>query len=149
MKHFLRTCLIATSLVLGLTGCSRDFQSFWDGVSAVSTATVSATTVVVAAQSFDGLELVAAAYLDLPSCRAVSGPACRVPSATPIIKGAAKSGRIARNELKAQLRIACAAEYAAGKECTAGIPIASYNTLVAATKTIENATAAYRAVTGK
>src|SRR6185436_19053369 len=104
-------------------------------------------TVVAAAQAFDGSQLVAAAYLRLPPCPASRSIGCRVPADTPIIKGAFLSGRIARSELLVQLRAACAAEYAAGAECTAGIPIASYNTLVAATRTIDDVTAAYRSAT--
>lgn len=145
MKHF-RFALIA-SLALVLAGCvGKNVTSL---ISTVSGATVPGYTVVAAAQAFDGSELIAAAYLRLPRCTAMSGPVCRVPSATPVIKGAFLSGRIARNALKAQVRQACAAEFAASQPCNAGIPVASYDTLVAATKTIDDATAAYRAATGK
>lgn len=147
MKHLARIALIA-SLAL-LAGCSGDTKRFWDVAETVASASVPGYTVVAAAQAFDGSQLVAAAYLGLPRCTATSGPACRAPSATPVIKGAFRSGRIARNELKAQLRAACAADFRAGRECSAGIPVASYNTLVAATRTIDDATAAYRAATGK
>lgn len=148
MKHFARFAAVVAAVAV-LAGCSGDAKRFWDGVGYVSRATVPGYTVVAAAQAFNGLELVGAAYLDLPRCTARSGPACRVPSATPIIKGAAHSGRIALDDLKVQLRAACAADFEASRECNAGIPVASYNTLVAATKTIDNATAAYRAATGK
>lgn len=149
MKHFGRL-FAAAALVTTLAGCSAaDVGRLWQGAGAVSSATVPGYTVVAAAQSFDGSELVAAAYLGLPRCTATSGPFCRVPGATPIIKGAFRSGRIAREELKVQLRAACSADFAAAKECSAGIPVASYNTLIAATKTIDDATAAYRAATGK
>lgn len=141
MKQF--ALIIAAALAL--PGCSN-VTKFWESASG---ATVPGSTVVAAAQAYDGIELVGAAYLGLPRCSPTGGPICRVSSATPIIKGAFGSGRIARNELKVQLRAACGAEYAAQKECAAGIPVASYNTLVAATKTIEDATAAYRAATGK
>ncbi len=148
MKHFARFAA-AAALASVLVGCSGDAKRFWDGVGAVSSATVPGYTVVAAARAFDGSELLAAAYLGLPRCAATSGPFCRIPSATPVIKGAFQSGRLARDELKVQLRAACAVDFAAGRECSAGIPIASYNTLVAATKTIDEATAAYRAATGK
>ncbi len=148
MKHFSRIAIIVASLAL-LPDCSGNAARFWQGVGTVSSATVPGYTVVAAAQAFDGSELLAAAYLDLQRCSATSGPVCRVPSATPVIKGAFRSGRLARNKLKALVRQACAAEFAAGQPCNAGIPVASYNTLVAATKTIDDATAAYRAATGK
>lgn len=139
--------IAAASLAFILAGCAG--TRVGDLIGTVSGATVPGYTVVAAVQSFDGLQLVGAAYLDLPRCTATSGVACRIPSATPVIKGAAQSGRIARNELKAQVRTACAADFAANRECSAGIPVASYSTLTAATKTIEDATAAYRAATGK
>lgn len=152
MKTIIRLAVTA-GLALMAAGCSADFTRFFAGVGTVAGtvagATVPGYTVIAAAQTFDGSQLVAAAYLRLPICRPTSGPACRVRSATSIIKGAFAAGRIARNELKVQLRAACAAEFAARTECTAGIPVASYNTLVAATRTIDDATAAWRAATGK
>lgn len=148
MKQHLKI-VFAAVLALAVAGCSGDIKRFWDSATAISKTTVPGSVVLASAQAFDGAELFGAAYLDLPLCTARSGPACRIRSATPIIKGAFQSGRIARDELKAQLRIACAVEYAADKECTAGIPIANYNTLIAATKTIEDATAAWRMATGK
>jgi hypothetical protein len=146
VKRFARLA-VAFALAVVLTGCAgtRVGELF----NTVSGATVPGYTVVAAAQAFDASEIAAAAYLGLPRCTATSGPACRIPSATPIIKGAFQSGRIARNELKVQLRAACTAEFNAGQPCSAGIPVASYNTLVAATKTIDDATAAWRAATGK
>lgn len=151
VKSFARLALIASFAFL--PDCSGDAKRLWDTVGAVSgavsTATVPGYTVVAAVQTFDGLELAGAAYLGLPRCTAMSGPACRVPSATPVIKGASRSGRVARSELKAQLRSVCAADFAAGRECSAGIPVASYDTLIAANKTIDDATAAWRIATGK
>lgn len=148
VKHLFRPALLAAALST-LPGCSADVGRFFAGVSAVTTATVPGYTVIAAAQAFDGSQLAAAAYLQLPRCSTWSGPACRAPSATPIIKGAFRSGRIARDEIKVQLRAACAPDFAVGRECSAGIPVASYNTLVAATKTIDDATSAYRAATGR
>lgn len=152
MKHFASFAL-AASLAFAVSGCSGDAKRFWDDLGVVSGtvagATVPGYTVVAAVQSFDGLELVGASYLGLRRCSATSGPLCRVPGATPILKGASQSGRVARATLESQLRAVCAADFAAGRQCTAGIPVASYNTLIAANKTIDDATAAYRAATGK
>ncbi len=146
-KHFASLALIAS--LAFLPDCSGDAKRFWDGVSAVSSATVPGYAVVAAAKAFDGLELAGAEYLNLRRCTATSGPVCHVPSATPIIKGASQSGRIARRDLKAQLAQVCAADFAANRECAAGVPVASYNALIAANQSIEDATAAWRAATGK
>lgn len=144
----LSTIAAIAAVSLAVTGCAQ-IASFWAGVGVVAGATVPGYTVVAAAQSFDASELVAAAYLRLPTCTVSSGPACHRPADTPLIKGAFLSGRIARDELKVQLRAACSTQYAANQECTAGIPVASYNTLVAATQTIDSATAVYRAAIGR
>lgn len=151
MKHLSRLAglAVAAATLLVIPDCSGDAKRFWDGVGTVANATVPGYTVVAAVQSFDGLELAGAEYLGLRRCTATSGPVCRVPSATPIIKGASQSGRIARTALKGQLMAVCAADFAAGRECSAGIPVGSYNALIAATKTIEDATAAWRVATGK
>lgn len=147
MFHVKRLAAVAL-LAMALGGCAG-LQTIVGDVRAVSGATVPGYAVVAASKTFDGTEVAAAAYLDLPNCARTSSPLCRVSGATPIIKGAFKSGRIARDALKVQLRAACAVDYAAGRECSAGIPVASYNTLVAATKTIEAQIAAYRTATGK
>lgn len=151
MKHFARLAIIAS--LAFLPDCSGDAKRFWDtvgtGVSAVSGATVPGYMVVIAVKTFDGLELAGAEYLGLRRCTATSGPVCRVPSATPIIKGARNAGRIARRDLKTELAAACAGDFAAARECSAGIPVASYNTLISANKTIEDSTAAWRAATGR
>lgn len=147
VKH-LSKLLACAALSLTISGCA-EISRFWAGVSVVAGASVPGYQVVAAAQSFDASELVAAAYLRLPTCTVSSGPACHRPADTPLIKGAFLSGRIARDELKVQLRAACSTQYAANQECTAGIPVASYNTLVAATQTIDSATAVYRAAIGR
>lgn len=136
------------SLALALGGCElvNDLGAITGEVSGAS---VSATTVTVAAKSFDSLQLLAASYLGLKICTATNRPICREKAATPIINGAIQSGRIARNALKKQLRTACAAQFAQRVPCTAGIPVASYNTLVAATGAISDATSAYRAATNQ
>lgn len=148
MNHVLRLA-IAAVVASTLAACTRDTQLFLEGAHAVSTAEVSGTAIVVATRAFGGAELLAASYLNLRRCTQGTRPLCREASATPVIKGAVYSGRIARDELKAQLRAVCAAEYAVGAECTKGIPVASYNTLVRATKTLEDAMAAYRAATNQ
>lgn len=144
----MKRIILPIVLALALAGCAQ-MKNLWDGIGAISGTTVSGQTVLIAAKTFDGVEIFATNYLSLRRCASDTRPICRESSATPIIKGAIQSGRIARNNLKTQLRAACAVEFAATQNCTAGIPIVNYNTLVAATNTIKDATAAYRAATNQ
>lgn len=133
-----RAMLTAAVLVLPLGACAQ-IQTAWEVATAASQVEVSGQTVVVAIQAFDGAQVLATNYLRLPRCTSANRPICREPSARPIIKGAIYSGREARNNLKALLRSN------AGKS----IPVGNYNTLIAATNTIRDATAAYRAATNQ
>lgn len=139
MKHVTRFALIA-SLALLTAGCAG-----MDALHRATSATVSAKTIIVGIQAFDGAELLAANYLRLPSCRTASGPVCREAAATPMIKAVVLSGRRARNTLKAQIRATCAEDLNAGRECSKDIPVVTYNSLVDATESIQSVTAAYRA----
>jgi hypothetical protein len=140
--------LVASALMSVLASCQNGSGTLFDAVSTVSTASIPAQPAVAAIQAFDGVQVLAASYVSLRRCTATNRPICREAGATQIIRGAANSGRIARNEVKRQLRLACAQEFAQGAPCFKGIPVASYNTLIAASKTINDATAAYRAATG-
>lgn len=151
MNRFAST-LAAASCALALASCGpgATLSNLLPApLASALSASIPAKDVIVGSKTFDGLEVAAAGYLDLPVCRDSNRPFCHERSATPTIKGAVRSGRIARNMLKAQVRQACAQEFAAGVECTKGIPVASYNTLIAASKTIDDATAAWRAATNR
>lgn len=94
MKKFLAIAALALSL-----GACAELKNAWD---VVTTATVSPTLVVVAANSFDAVEATATQYLKLPKC--VKGTAsapgiCRSRSGTAMLIPAIKSGREARDEL--------------------------------------------------
>lgn len=141
MKHLQRLALVA-GLALFASGCQT-----WDIFQRVTAATVSSKTVVLGIQAFDGTQIIAASYLRLPICRPTDGPICREREATPVIKQAVAGGRRARNSLKAEIRRVCAADFDAGRECTQGIKAVTYNSLVDASETIKNVTAAYRAAT--
>lgn len=135
-----RLAILLTAVAVA--GCSG---TLINGISTVAGASVSAKAVFAIAQSFGAAEIAAANYLRLPRCAPATRPICREPGATPVIKGAARSGRIARDAMKRELRAACAVEFDAGVECEKSIPVANYNTLATAITTISDATAAYRA----
>jgi len=56
--------------------------------------------VLVAGNTFDGLESIATNYLKLPKCTGSNGPICRNAKATAAIIPAVRSGRVARNNLE-------------------------------------------------
>lgn len=92
MKKFIAIGL----LVLSLGACTQ-LTNAWD---ALTSAQVTPTTVLVAANTFDALEATATHYLRLPRCSSISGPICRDPAATKLIIPAIRSGRVARNNLE-------------------------------------------------
>lgn len=103
----MRKLFTALVLAVALGGCAtlqnlqRDVQIVWD---VATSAKVSPTAVLIAANSFDALEASATNYLRLPRCSAVSGPVCRSPSASRAIIPAVRAGIRARNDLKAFYR---------------------------------------------
>lgn len=93
MKRILLVALIAVSL----GGCAR-LQASWN---ALTTSQVDATTVIVAANTFNALEATATNYLSLPRCTSTGKPVvCRSPAATAKIIPAVRAGRVARNNLE-------------------------------------------------
>lgn len=64
---------------------------------AATTASVDPEAIIIAANTFDGLQATAKNYLRLRRCSATSGPVCRQPSVTPAIVKAIRAGRDARN----------------------------------------------------
>lgn len=94
----MRKILIVLSL-LALTSCSN-VRNAWE---AATTSTVSPTVVIVAANSFDALEVTATNYLKLPKCTSATN-VCRSPEATAKIIPAIRAGRVARNNLEQFMR---------------------------------------------
>ena len=92
----MRMLSIAAAVALSLAGCA-EVQNAWQ---AVTSASVSPTTVVVAANTFDALEATATNYLRLPKCTGSNGPVCRDPGATKQIIPAVRAGRVARANLE-------------------------------------------------
>lgn len=96
----MRRIIFALVLAAALSGCAN-VQRAWD---TLTTSQVSPTLVIVAANTFDGLEATATNYLRLPRCTGTNGPICRDPRATSQIIPAVRAGRAVRNELEAFLR---------------------------------------------
>lgn len=96
----MRRLALALVLAVGLSGCAN-VQRAWD---TLTTSQVSPTVVIVAANTFDGLEATATNYLRLPRCTGSNGPVCRDRYATSQIIPAVRAGRAARNALEAFLR---------------------------------------------
>jgi len=89
--------IIALSLSLG--ACAT-FERIKSAAEAVGEFTVSPTSVVIASNTFDALEVTATNYLKLKACRKATTVICRDPTATALIIPAVRSGRVARNNLQ-------------------------------------------------
>jgi hypothetical protein len=93
MRKFMLAAMMGLAIPLG--GCST-----WNTVySAVTGATVDTTTVYVAANSFDAVEITATTYLKQPRCTGTNGPLCRDTEATKAIVPAVRSAYQARKAL--------------------------------------------------
>lgn len=101
MRKLLLPMLLVAGLMVG--GCAR-LQAVFDILTAAEAAEVPATAVIVAANTFDALEVTATNYLRLKRCTEKTRPVCREPAATAVIVPAVRSGRIARDNLKKFLR---------------------------------------------
>lgn len=92
----MRKLMLAAAMALAISGCTQ-LQNVWD---TVTSASVTPTTVIIAANTFDALEATATNYLRLPKCTGSNGPVCRDPAATKQIIPAVRAGRVARNNLE-------------------------------------------------
>ena len=90
----MRKFILVAVLLLG--GCTQ-LQNAWQ---TVTSASVTPTTVIVAANTFDALEATATNYLRLPKCTGSNGPVCRDRAATAQIIPAVRAGRVARANLE-------------------------------------------------
>jgi hypothetical protein len=92
-------------LAIPVAGCANGFgQKVSNVFTAATTATVDPQAIIIAANTFDGLQATAKNYLRLPRCSAASGPVCRNPAVTPSIITAVHSGRDARKKALAFLK---------------------------------------------
>jgi hypothetical protein len=87
----------AMTCVVILGGCAQ-LQNDWN---IVTGATISPTSIYVAANAFDALEQTATNYLKLPACGTNAPTLCRNQAAVSAIVPLIRSGRIARNQLEA------------------------------------------------
>lgn len=92
MKKF----IIIIALGLSLSACASINKTY----DILTGATVSPQAVIVAANTFDAIEITATRYLRLPKCISGGTPVCRDPVITAKIVPAIRSGRIARNSLE-------------------------------------------------
>lgn len=133
-KSMTRAGLILT-MALSLTACAETVAKFESAYTTFTSASVSPKAVVVAASAYDVAEITATNYTRLRRCTGTNGPVCRDPALRTKIDGAIYAGRVARNNLKAFLR---------AHPGQLG-PQGDYDALVAATSTLNQATAVYRA----
>lgn len=125
----MRRILLAGVAALSLAGCTT--------IGTITGSSVSPQSASVAVNSFDALETVATAYLQLPACGSSAAVICRNAAAAAKIVPAVRSARTARDQIVAALN-------ASGG---AAIPIVSYNTLAAAVTTLQSVYAQYNVQT--
>lgn len=92
----MRKLIMAGVLALALGGCAN-LQQTWD---TLTSAQVTPQVVLIAGNTFDGLEATATNYLKLARCTGSNGPVCRDPATSAKIISAVRSGRVARNNLE-------------------------------------------------
>lgn len=131
MKRFI--AVIGLSLVLA--SCAQT-RAIFDTFETATSATVSSEAVILAASSFDAVEITATNYLRLRRCTGTNGPLCRDPGVTKIVIPAVQEGRKARNSLKAFAR----------SHPNALGPQGTYDALVLSTQTIKSALSTYQIV---
>lgn len=120
--------LLALPLALVLGSCAA-----YNGFTTLLGTTVSPQVALVASNSFDALETAATAYLQLPACGTNAPVTCKSSAAVANIIPAVKVGRVARNQIEADLSAANGGP----------IPVADYNTLNAAIATLQAVDANY------
>lgn len=128
MQNVIRSFALACVLSLGVAGCAGQLQQAGNFVQAVSSASVPEDVVLSARAAFNVAQAGATAVLRLKLCNGSNGPVCRQASWTPRIREAVLNGRAARNRLTALMRA----------NPGGNVPIADYNTMVAATAIIND-----------
>lgn len=93
---------LAVSLALFLGGC-ESLSTVRNAWNVATSASVSATAVIVASDAFNAIEATATVYLNQKKCAGPAKPTCRDPAVTRKIKPAILEGRKARDALIAFL----------------------------------------------
>jgi hypothetical protein len=126
----MRKLLLSIPLLLALGGCAS-LQTAW---SVITTAAVTPQQIIVASNTFDGLEATATQYLIY--CKSNVGTAQCALSIRQKVVANVRAGRVARNQLEPYVTSG-----------TAG-PSAIYNTLVAAITSLQSSSATVQSITG-
>jgi hypothetical protein len=118
--------LIGLALLIPLGGCTDPFSTI-EAAFGVATGNVPASSVYVAANSFDVAQSSAKVYISLPLCTTGGPVACRTQAATLAVDKAVRSGRSLRNQLEAYVNA----------NPGATVPVSNYNALLATITTIQ------------
>ncbi len=113
-------------LLMALGGCNT--------LSMIAGASVNPNYAYALVETFNGFETSADGYLRLAPCVSGGSAVCRNPAAVKAIVAAVRTGRTARNAVVAALH----------STNGAAIPVASYDTLSAAVRTLQSAYANYQ-----
>jgi hypothetical protein len=116
----MKKLLLAISLALGLGGCAA-LQADW---AIVTSASVSPTQIIIAANAFDAGEATATQYLLYCKATVPAPSYCALATRQAVVK-AVRTGRVVRAQLEPYITSG-----------TAG-PVALYNTLVAAVQSLQ------------
>lgn len=111
------------TVAAALAGCAQ-LQTAWN---AITGATVTPESVVIASNAFDAVEGTATNYLKLPPCGAGAPVLCRSSAAAAAIVPAIRSGRAARTQLEAAVNSGGATP----------IPTSPFSVLTGATQTLQ------------
>ena len=127
----MKRIVIALALVLSLGGCAT-FQKIDNAIGVIGQTKINSKSAYVAINVFNAAERSATAYLRLPPCEGVM-KVCRAIGAAQAIDQPFRSGMQARNDLRAYMRAN------KGTLADAGL----YNTLIAATNSLQNVMSIY------
>lgn len=100
----MRKIVLVLVAALALGACSKTLQDAKNTFDILTSTKISPTSVILAANAFDALEVSATNYLRLTKCSALNGPVCRNPEASRAIIKAIRVGRPIRNKLITFLR---------------------------------------------
>lgn len=129
---------MALAIVGSLAGCAqiqKTADTINNAVSVLTEVKVSREAVVLARNAFNAAEVAATGYTNLRRCTGSNGPICRDPAVRAKLKAWVLAGRAARNDLTRFMRDH------PGELGPKGL----YDSLVAATATINDLIATYRA----
>lgn len=128
-------CCLAGIALIALGGCAAQVQDAKNAFAFLTNQSVTPQSVIIAANTFDGIEVTAKNYLLLPWCTTGGATICKTPAGVNAIVPAVRSGRSARNQLEASINA----------NPGAPVSITPYNVLTAAISSLQSALAQYNA----